>query len=262
MSNEHGFRLVIVLTQSDQARVAIQYGRLHDVTVPVFETITIDRQESHSPMRLRIRDENIATWTSYDIGTSSPVAQLVKHSLPTIPASELSTNRPVPYTVRVRATTQRRINGAPEGTMTFLSIVVNQIKGWVVIPQAMVPSSMCSLRVIFEDSVELPATKVFEGTSGRAIAEYNPDLIEGSTERAIFSDTELKAGNKVVGLWLPLFLSDAWSTSYVGAPVSLLKPALEELQRGSLPQEPRLLDVLLERISKNDATAFGVPEGI
>jgi len=122
------------------------------------------------------------------------MAQLVKHSLSPIPASELSTNRPVPYIVRVRATTQRRVNGAPEGTMTFLSIVVNQIKGWVFIPQPMVPSSMCSPRVIFEDSVELPATKLFEGTSGWAIAEYNPDLIEGSIKRAIFSDTEFTAG--------------------------------------------------------------------
>lgn len=253
----------------------------------------MDRRYLHSPMRLRTRGDNIATWTSDDIETSSSMAPLVKRSLPTIPAAELySINRPVPYTVRVKATTQRRVNGAPEGTVTFLSIVVNEIKGWVIIPQALVPSSMCSLTIIFEDSVELPATKVFEDISGWAVAQYDPDLIEGSIERAIFSDIELKAGDKttiygigrfggtpcavdstvthiqpleidynpnvfhhpihlevlhleqrkscdsgvllddtgkVVGLWLPFFLNDAWSVSHVGVLVSLLKPALEGL---------------------------------
>jgi len=75
--------------------------------------------------------------------------------------------------------------------------------------------------------------------------------------RVLLDDT-----GKVVRLWLSFFLNDVWSTSYVGVSISLLKLAFEELQRGFLSQEPKLLDVLLKKISKNDATAFGVLEGM
>ncbi len=286
----------------------------------------MDRRYLYSSIRLRTRDNNIASWTSFDIGTSFSKTLLVKRFLPTIPAAELySISRSVLYTVLVRATTQSRVNGASASTVIFLSIVINETEGFLIVPQSVVPSSMCSLTIIFENSVELPAIKIFESSSGWAVAKYDPDLIEGSIERAIFSDIKFEAGDritiyglgrfggnpcavnstvthiqpletdyhsnvfhhpihlevlhlehrkscssgvllddtgKVVGLWLPFFTNDSWSCSYVGVPISFSMPALEELQRGVLPQEPRLLDVLLERVSKNDATAFGVSEGM
>lgn len=275
-------------------------------------------------MRLWVRGDNIATWTSTDIESSSTVAPLVKRFLPRI-AEPCSVNRPVPYTVRVRVTTQSQVNGAPAGTKIFLSPVINEMLGWIVVPQALAPSSLCSLVVIFEESIELPATKVFVSTSGYAIAQYDPALIQGAIERATFSNVEYQAGDeitiyalsedrgtpcaldtavryveplcndydpeafhhpvhvevlhlhkstsftsgvlldntgKVVALWLPFIQSGNDSPIYVGVPISLLGPEIDQLQRGSLPQEFKLLDVLLERVSKNEVTAFGVPEGM
>jgi len=55
---------------------------------------------------------------------------------------------------------------------------------------------MCSLIIIFEDLVELPATKVFEDILGWAIAQNDRGLIEGSIERANFSDIGFKVGDK------------------------------------------------------------------
>lgn len=275
-------------------------------------------------MRLWVRGDNIATWTSTDIESSSTVAPPAKRFLPKI-AETCSVNRPVPYTVRVRVTTQSQVNGAPAGTNIFLSPVINEMLGWIVVPQALAPSSLCSLVVIFEQSIELPATKVFVSTSGYAIAQYDPALIEGAIERATFSNVEYQAGDeitiyalssgrgapcaldtavryveplqnnydsdafhhpvhvevlhlhqhesftsgvlldttgKVVALWLPFIQSGDDSQIYVGVPISLLGPEIDQLQQGYLPQEFRLLDVLLERVSKNDVTALGVPEGM
>ncbi len=286
----------------------------------------MDRHYLYSAMRLWVRGDNIATWTSTDIESSSTVAPLVKRFLPNISVAEpRSVNRPVPYTVRVKATTQSQVNGAPAGTKIFLSPVINEMVGWIVVPQAFAPSSLCSLVVIFEESIELPATKVFASTSGYAIAQYDPGLIQGTIERATFSDVEYQAGDKitvyaltngrgtpcaldttvryveplsnnydpevfhhpihveilhlhhntsltsgvlldntgkVVALWLPFIQSENDSPIYVGVPISLLGPEIEQLQRGTLPEEFRLLDVLLEKVSKNDVTALGVPEGM
>ena len=91
---------------------------------------------------------------------------------------------PAPYVVRVEATTQSRVNGAPAGTVTFLSILLNEIEGFIVFPQAWVPSGLCKLTVTFEGSVQLPKTKVFESASGWAVAKYDPNLIEGRVKRA------------------------------------------------------------------------------
>ncbi|KAI4156824.1 MAG: hypothetical protein L6R39_000990 [Caloplaca ligustica] len=224
--------------------------------------------------------------------------------------------QPVPYSVRVKASTQGGVNGIPSYgyTESFLSIIINETEGFIMVPQAHVPSSMCNLTVVFEDSVELLATKVFESTSGWAIAKYDPALINGPVERATFSDVQFEIGDKmtiyrlgrygphpcikeatvtqidpltslcdsrvfhhpihlevlyceektarttgmlldhagnVIELWLPFSL-DYGSPTYVGIPASVLQPT----------EAPRLLDVFLGRISKNDAIAFGVPKGI
>lgn len=205
---------------------------------------------------------------------------------------------------------------------TFLGLVINKTKGWVVIPQATVPSSMCSLQLMFEESIEFPAKKVFESNLGYAIAEYSPDAIEGTIGATILSRKELKVNDtttiyglnrrlnkpqsttatvkhieplpgfpqslyfqhplhvevshleersnssfgllvndagEIDGLWVP-FNSDE-DTVYVGMPVARLRPEFEQLQKGSLPQEPKLLDVLLEKVCKNDLVAFGASEG-
>lgn len=277
-------------------------------------------------MRLWVRGDNIATWTITDIESSSAVAPLVKRFLPEISVAESrSVNKSVPYTVRVKVTTQSQVNGAPTDTKIFLSPVINELLGWIVVPQAFAPSSLCSLAVIFEESIELPATKVFVSTSGYAIAQYDPGLIQGTIERAIFSNVEYKAGDRitiyalsigrgtpcaldttvryveplrndydpevfhhpihveilhlqnntsftsgvllddtgnVVALWLPFIQSENDPPIYVGIPISLLGPEIDQLQRGALPQEFRLLDVLLERVSKNDVISFGVPEAM
>ncbi|KAL8698335.1 MAG: hypothetical protein Q9201_006632 [Fulgogasparrea decipioides] len=263
-----------------------------------------------------------------DLQTDSSKGVLEKRSLPSSSATKLHPNvkrRPVPYSVRVKAATQGPINGALPSKANFLSIIVNETEGFVIVPQAVVPSSIGSITIVFEGSIELPATKVFESTSGWAIAKYDPALIEGRVEPATFSDIPFEIGDKttiyglnrdgdhpcmveatvtqiaplpndydtslfhhpihlevlhfqdtcastpgvllddtgnVVGLWLPFPLFHDGKPIYVGIPVSIIKSVLEQLQQGFFPKEPRLLDVLLETVSKNDAISFGVPEGI
>lgn len=189
---------MIILTQADQSRVAIQYQRLSDTTRTLYKTITIDRRCLYSPTRLWARSNKFATWTSVDLQTDSSKGVLEKRSLPSSSATlhPHVKRRPVPYSVRVKAATQGPINGALPSKANFLSIIVNKTEGFVIVPQAVVPSSIGSITIVFEGSIELPATKVFESTSGWAIAKYDPALIEGQVEPATFSDIPFEIGDK------------------------------------------------------------------
>ena len=252
---------------------------------------------------------------------------LVRRILPSDSVNEshaAEKSSPKPYTVKLKAMMPRRINGASAEKKSYLRIVINETVDFVLISQTAVPFSMCVLSIIFDDSIELPATKVYEDASGFAVTKYNLALIRGPITCVTFNKREFKVGDKttiyglsrtktescavesivaniqslkntydlgyfysplhmevlhfgrrnncsagvllddsgkVEGLWLP-FLLDEDDMTYVGVPLSNLMPALEKLQQGSLSSESRLLDVLLERVCKNDVTPFGVPGGM
>ncbi len=96
----------------------------------------MDRRHLYSPIRLRIRIAEIATWISIEIENRSSRASLVKlFLLSTSTRERFSVNRSVPYVVRVEATTQGQVNGATEGRVTFLSVVLNEIEDYIIISQ-------------------------------------------------------------------------------------------------------------------------------
>ena len=273
-----------------------------------------------TPMRLRTPANN---WRSEDIelqlGASTPLTALEKRNLLTSPIAD-EQMRSIPYAVRVVAMMPQKINGAPGNRMDFLGIIMNKIEGFVIIPQAIVPSTMCSLQIVFGESVEIPAIKRYQSALGFAVAQYDPELIKGTTYAAVLSDKGLGVDDtttiyglhcdlqrrravkatvkniepllsapqmplfhhpvhvevlhleersgcgfgllmdddgKLEGLWVPFNLDGG--VEYVGMPLAALRPDFEQLQQGRLPKEPRLLNVLLDKICKNDA--FGVKEG-
>lgn len=115
----------------------------------------------------------------------------------TILAYKFLINRFVSYIVQIKVTTQRRINDALKDTIIFLSILINKIKDWVIILQAIMLFSMCSLIIIFKNSIKLFAIKIFEDILNWAIAKYNFNLIKKSIKHIIFSDIEFKINDKI-----------------------------------------------------------------
>ncbi|KAL8900575.1 MAG: hypothetical protein Q9207_005636 [Kuettlingeria erythrocarpa] len=142
--------------------------------------------------------------------------------------------RPVPYTVKVRVTTQSRINGTLPYTISFLSIVVNEIEGFIR------PLENDYVPELFHYPIHLEVLHLEHG-------------------KGCFSGVLLDGAGNVTGLWLPYFCGEHIS---VGVPVSRLDPLLESLQKGVVPKAPRLLDVLLEKVPRHSAVAYGVPEDI
>jgi hypothetical protein len=115
----------------------------------------------------------------------------------TILAYKFLINRFVSYIVQIKVTTQRQINDALKDTIIFLSILINKIKDWVIILQAIMLFSMCSLIIIFKNSIKLFAIKIFEDILNWAIAKYNFNLIKKSIKHIIFSDIEFKINDKI-----------------------------------------------------------------
>lgn len=308
-----------MLTISDQARLRVTYRDIDTPSYAFPKAVTMDERCWIMPPRLRSRKNN---WRSEELEPKLNFSMTIQNNriLPTGFVADQQVG-PVGYTVRMTATIPEDINGAPGHSRTFLGVIINKEAGFVLIPQAIVPSSLCCLRAIFEDSVDLPAAKVFESALGYAVAQYDPELIKGETHAANLSQNELQThdtttiyglnrelgspctakatvrnieplpvschwpdfhhpvhaevlyfeessncsfgvllndAGEMEGLWVPFNLR--YDITYFGMSFGTLRPDLELLQQGSLPKEPKLLDALLNQVSKHEVTAFGVPE--
>ena len=182
----------------------------------------MDRRHLYSPIRLRIRIAEIATWISIEIENRSSRASLVKlFLLSTSTRERFSVNRSVPYVVRVEATTQGQVNGATEGRVTFLSVVLNEIEDYIIISQVWVPSSSCRLIVILEDCVQLSAKKIYVSTARWAVAKYDLSLIEGLVERATSNNLDLQTKDETT---IYALARDRGAPCLVHAPVKYVEP--------------------------------------
>ncbi len=105
-------------------------------------------------------------------------------------AESRSIKRSVLYIIQVKITTQNQVNRISIDTKIFLNSIINKILDWIVVLQVFALSSLCSLIVIFEESIKLSATKIFVSISDYAIAQYDSDFIQETIERAIFNNVE------------------------------------------------------------------------
>lgn len=312
----------------DQAKVSVEY-RILDGNNPClrYESITIDRSWLREKMVLRSREDNdMASWYIRDLGPAPTAATLPTQTLPTKPIAEcypvvhkISSNM-----VMVLAWTPYTTDGACTEYLECGGLVINANRGFVVTARSFMPSTMCTLRIRFADSIEVPATKMQDDALGFTVVQYDTSLVQGQMERVTFSEREPKAQDKMTiygpiidgsgsgpvptettvssigpltgyydcrqfyhpinvdvlhfpkakfggagvlldehgdlqGLWLPFFINHM--TKWVGVQLSLLLPAFEKLQRGTLPPECRMLDVELELVHGHEVQAFGVSAG-
>ena len=184
---------------SDQARVAVEYQTIDDTLGSNFQLIHVDRRWLREKMILRSRKENdIATWYTTDLGPAPPAAPLPIQSLPTrLVAEHPSITRKISQNiVEVHACTPYKTSGAYNPYMQCGGLVINAEQGFVVTAGSFMPS-MCILHVVFADSIEVPAKKVYDHALGFTVIQYNTSLVKGSLESITLYPIVPKVGQKL-----------------------------------------------------------------
>ena len=313
-----------MLTWSNQERIEFQYRRLAKSHIFLHEIIIMNLRWLHSQMKLRIRNDSIASWINSNLELTSFAISLVRRILLSNSINEnhvIERSNLKSYTVKIKVMMSRQINDASIEKKSYLRIVINNIVDFVLIFQIAVSFNMCVLSIIFDDSIELSATKIYENASSFVVAKYDLTLIEESITCVIFNKREFKIDDrttiydlnrtktescaikstviniqslkntyeldyfysslhmkmlhferrnncnvevlvnyneKMKKLWLFFLLNE--DMTYVDVSLSNLMSTLKKLQQESLSSKSRLLNVLLERVCKNDVTSFDVFE--
>jgi len=99
--------------------------------------------------------------------------------------------------VEVHARTPYKTNGACRSYLKCMGLVINAKEGFVVTAQSFMPSAMCILNIMFADSIELPATKVYDHALGFTVIRYDTSLVEGSIGGVCFSRKVPKVQDKM-----------------------------------------------------------------
>ena len=151
-------------------------------------------------MVLRSRkDDDIGSWHLTDLGPAPTAAPLPSQALPTKPMAERYpiVRKIVSSIVQVHARTPYKTNGAYNEDMSCAGFVINANEGFVITARSFMPSTMCILHIVFADSIEVPATKVYEHALGFAVIRYDTSLIEGSIGSVTFNPKVPKAQDKM-----------------------------------------------------------------
>lgn len=103
----------------------------------------------------------------------------------------------MPKVVQVHAQTPYGTNGARLQYIQCMGLVINATAGFVITARSFIPSTMCNLRIVFADSIEVPATKVYDHALGFTVVRYDTSLIKGSIGSVTFSTRVPKAQDKM-----------------------------------------------------------------
>jgi len=186
--------------RTDQAKIAIKYRNLHDLHVLSHDIITVDRHWLRKPMILRVRQDDFASWTSTYLRLVQPATSPMKKTLPPTWADEShpAIQKVAASLVQVDIWNPYGTNGASVGKTVCMGLVINATAGFVIIPRSLCPSDLCTLSVIFGDSIECPAKMVYEHALNFVVIQYDSSLVDGPIQSATFSKRVLKALDKTI----------------------------------------------------------------
>lgn len=150
-------------------------------------------------MILRSRKNDFATWDTENMGPAPPAAPLRSQ---TLPAHRNTKCYPVVRKIKsklviVHARTPYITHGAYSNHMKCMRLVLNLTIGFVVTARSFMFSTMWELTIVFADSIEVPATKLYDHVLGFTVLRYDVSLVKGLTEKITFSTKELMAQDKV-----------------------------------------------------------------
>lgn len=135
------------------------------------------------------KDEDIDSWYTTDLGPAPPATPMPSQAWPTKPTAgsfpivrKIMSNR-----VEVHVRTPYEANGADNSYFNSMGLVINANEGFVITARSFMPSTMCILHIVFADSIEIPATKVYDHALGFSVIRYDTSLIEGSKGSVSFS---------------------------------------------------------------------------
>ena len=78
-----------------------------------------------------------------------------------------------------------------------MGLVINTSKGYIITARSFIPSTMCILHIVFADSIEVPAKRVYDYALGFIVIHYNTSLIKGSIGSVSLSQKVPKVQDKI-----------------------------------------------------------------
>ena len=151
-------------------------------------------------MILRIRKDNDpATWQTEDLGSAPAADPSPCQTLHLKPMAEHYPDVPkiLANMVEVHAQTPYNTNGARRSYFHCMGCVINANEGFVITALSFMPSTMCILHVVFEDSMEIPAVKVYDHALGFTVIRYDASLVKGSISSITFSSKMPRVQDKM-----------------------------------------------------------------
>jgi hypothetical protein len=149
-------------------------------------------------MVIRTYDVNLA-WSTEDLGPAPIAAPPVSHSILTPLSAECySAERKIkPNIVEVHVWIPHTTNGTFVEYERFGGVVINPAAGFVMTCRSVMASPMCNLKVLFADSIEVPAKRLYVHALGFAVIQYDPSLVESSIGSVTFSTRVPKTQDKI-----------------------------------------------------------------
>ena len=99
--------------------------------------------------------------------------------------------------VYVHARTPYKTDGTRSQDVKYMGLVINASEGFVITAQSFIPLKLCILRLVFADSIEVPAKRVYDHALGFTVIQYDTSLIKGSIGRVSLSQKVPKVQDKI-----------------------------------------------------------------
>jgi pro-apoptotic serine protease NMA111 len=192
-------KVLATLPDGDHAR--LRYFNLSNRKQTVLGLITVDRR--WFPADRCTHDFASGEWPCVDLAPPpAPVPQ--QAATVTYPQySDSLMNKLAPSLVYVKFDMPYAVDGIGETHYVGAGVVVDAVKGLVVVDRDTVPVSMGDVQITFAGSLEVPGKVIYVNPlHNLAVVQYDPKLIGKTPVKAVsFSPTQLKSGDgvKVIG---------------------------------------------------------------
>ena len=185
----------------DRARVVVTYKHLSDLHTLNTSIIFIDRHWA-SKMRMAIRNDDTGLWDFSDLEEPLPAAPAQRRKADFVTLD--SVGHPaaadiIRSFVRVSCTMPLKLDGFPRTRKIGFGLVINAVKGLVLVSRAVVPYDLCDLSLTVADSIIVDAkVRFLHPLANYAIIQYDPSLVDAPVKSAKLATEPIKQGASTV----------------------------------------------------------------
>jgi S1-C subfamily serine protease len=191
---------------ADGGRATVRYVTLEDPRNAQLKVIRMDRR--WFPARKCKRDDALGTWPCVSLSSGPAPMPFAAASTSFAKTGDARIDRLTPSLVTIGFDMPYSVSGVTEKNYHGTGVIVDAVRGLVVVDRNTVPVAMGDVRITFGGTVEVPGKVVYvHPLHNLAIVAYDPRAIGDTPVRAaIFVTKQLKAGEDV---WVVGERSDA-----------------------------------------------------